>query len=429
MKAIHRERQQGVAYVWLAVILGALVAFTGLAVDTANMVWAGQQLQAAADAAALAGARRVRADQDLACSQAVLAASGNRVHAEFLTIDSEFDVDTGVFNRETGVFTLGSGYGETATPNAVRVTARRTAGSPSGQLPLFFGPIFELCGVNIQRTATAMIGGTTDAGIIVLNPFERDAFYVYGTPLLKVIGGLVHVNSDDSRATRIQGSTVECDADSVNIVGDFVTQGSPHIPHMNTGVDYLPDPLADLPVPEWNPADDLGTVSNSTGDISLSPGFYSGGISANGGNVTLDPGVYILDGAGLDITGNTNFYAEGCTFYITGSGSVELHGTGDCVISSPDPDVHSFDGADIYEGIGVFQDRANTNDALMVGTSLFDLEGTFYYPSAHLEVGGTSDAFGNQLIADTVDVYGTGSIVIDYDGRHPMMGTNVFLVQ
>jgi len=425
MKATHGERQDGVANVWLVLTLSALVAMTGLALDTANMVWSGFQLQAAADAAALAGARRVRDSQeDVARNQAVLAASGNTVQDEFLTIDGGADVEIGGFDRSTQMFTPG-----VASPNAVRVTARRTDDSLSGTLPLFFGPFLGVSSVNMQRTATAMIGGVTGAGIICLNPTDRDTLYVYGTPLLQVLGGLIQVNSDDGRAARIQGSSVECEADSINVTGDYNTNGSPVIPEMNTGVDPLPDPLAGLPDPPWDPADDLGTITNPSGDLNLSPGYYSGGISANGGSVTLDPGIYVLDGAGLDITGNCNFYADGVMFFITGTGIVNLHGTGDVVVSSPDPDVHSFVGADTYEGIGVFQDRTNANSSTVIGTSLLDLEGTYYFPSGHLEVGGTSDSFGNQLIADTIDVFGTGSMVINYDDRNPMLGTRVFLVQ
>jgi hypothetical protein len=163
--------------------------------------------------------------------------------------------------------------------------------------------------------------------------------------------------------------------------------------------------------------------------MTLSPGYYSGGITAEGGTTTLEPGIYILDGAGLDISGNASFYAEGCMFFITGTGSVSVDGTMDIVISSPDPDIHNFPGADTYAGIGIFQSRTNTNDALIVGTALVDLEGAYYFPSNHVDLGGTGDQIGNQFIADTLRVFGNGNLFIDYDGRFPAQGHKVILVQ
>ena len=98
-------------------------------------------------------------------------------------------------------------------------------------------------------------------------------------------------------------------------------------------------------------------------------------------------------------------------------------------MSSPDPEIHDFPGADTYAGIGIFQSRTNTNDSEIVGTGLVDLEGTYYFPSNHVDLGGTGDQMGNQFVADTLHVYGNGNLNIDYDGRFPSPGHKVTLVQ
>ena len=82
-----------------------------------------------------------------------------------------------------------------------------------------------------------------------------------------------------------------------------------------------------------------------------------------------------------------------------------------------------------YEGISFFQARDNTNDARIVGTGLMDLDGTLYFPSNHLDLTGTGDGFGNQLIANTIEISGTGDITIMYDGRNRAAGTTSFLVE
>ena len=57
-----------------------------------------------------------------------------------------------------------------------------------------------------------------------------------------------------------------------------------------------------------------------------------------------------------------------------------------------------------------------------------DLQGTYYFPTAHVEIGGTGIALGNQLIAWTLDMHGSGTFTIMYDGRFPVNGYKVWLV-
>ena len=209
------------------------------------------------------------------------------------------------------------------------------------------------------------------------------------------------------------------------MVGDYDLQGELH-----TGVPPIPDPLAYLPEPIWDEGSDLGEVRIVGGeDVTIGPGYYSGGIFINNGSLTLDPGIYILDGEGLNISGNATFLAEGVMFYVMGTGVVDMTGTNTVRITPPDPELYSYPGVDTYERVSIFQARDNTNDARIIGTSLMDLGGTLYFPSARLGLGGTGEGFGNQLIADMIDIFGTGELVINYDGNEPAVGNKVFLVE
>ena len=108
-------------------------------------------------------------------------------------------------------------------------------------------------------------------------------------------------------------------------------------------------------------------------------------------------------------------------FYITGDGVVNLGGTGELRITPPE--------LGLYEGMSIFQDRENTNDARIVGTNLMDLEGTLYFPKNHADLTGTGAGFGNQLIAWSMEVSGTGQILINYDGRYKSPGNKSYLVE
>lgn len=425
-----RHTEDGIANIWSVLILAVLVGFTALAVDVGFLVWVGQQLQIGADGAALAAVRHVRIDDTLARLAAVNIAyanmaAGNRI---FLSpnADNEAtgDIVVGRFRRDTPVPNFDP---DAKFPNAVRVVARRTDTSLGGPVPLHFARILGSAKANVARVAIAMIGGGTEAGLIVLDSKERHAFYAYGNVTLSVDGGAIQVNSTDEEAALFQGDIV-IDGSEVNMCGDYATRGHPVLPELNPGSDSVPDPLAYLPDPVWNPADDLGAVNILGGeDVVLTPGYYSGGIAINNGSLTLAPGIYVLDGVGLNITGG-DFYAEGVMFFIAGTGRVKILGNGEVHIVPPDPEVHGFPEATTYEDIAIFQARDNYCAGTIVGTALMDLEGTYYFPSNHIGLGGDATKFGNQFIVNTLEVFGNGNLTINYDGRNPAPGSDVFLV-
>ena len=429
-----KSRRRGIALIWVAILLIVLIAFLGLATDAAYLYWASYQLQNAADASALAGAQKVKWDVVAAHQAALDIALENSVGPDPVQLvpneanDPGGDIVIGRFVSETGEFIPGLG-----AHNAVKVVARRTDDSPGGPMSLFFGPVFGVDTVNLRRQATAIAGGGTGAGLIALDESARESLRVHGTVTLTVNDGAIQVNSNHSQAV-YAGGNVLIDAPVLNVCGDVrFVGGAQFTGELNTDAPPIPDPLAALTAPTWNPANDSGTISVTGGEtVNLEPGFYSGGISANNGVVTLAPGIYILDGDGLNITGNTIFTAEGVMFYITGTGTscLDLTGTGDIRVTPPDPGLYTYPDPQVntYVGVSIFQDRTNTNDSRIIGTSLLDLEGTLYFPKAHIELGGTGDGFGNQLIANTIEVGGTGTITIKYDGRFPSPGNKPFLV-
>jgi len=423
-------RNSGVANIWAAIILPMMVCFVGMAIDMGYMTWVGQQTQLCADASALAGAYYVQTDVDEARAAAVRIGLLNWAADAPMQLNlnsdnaPEGDIVVGRFDRDTMTFNP-----ESTTPNACQVRAKRTPDSLNGSVPLLFGPALNISVANLQRSAIAMVGGGTGAGLIVLSEHDRNSLSISGNVHLTVNDGAIQVNSDHAQGAYFGGS-IELMAEEINCVGDYRVTGSPVLPEdINTGCTLVPDPLAFLPDPAWDPADDLGTVSINGGMQTIQGGYYSGGISANGGTLTLEPGIYVVNGAGFNAGGNANIQALGVMFYIIGSGCLNLAGTGDIVLSPPDPDVHTFPGAATYEGVTVFQARGNTNPSRITGTSDMNLEGTFYFPSNQVYISGDSTQCGNQLVAYRLDISGNGDLTINYDGRFPAPGNHVFLVQ
>jgi len=508
-----------------------MVAFLGLAVDTSYVVRTIQELQIAADSAALAGAAQVKTDIDAARAQAKLLAFSNTAGmAEGQRYDVLLDLNTD--NLPEGDIVTGRWYrwdDNIADPphqagdfdisavvgiNAVKVVARRIDDEPEGDpvppgsvktsLPLLFGAVFGWDTVDLEVDATAMVVGSTGAGILVLCEHCECALQFGGNIELIVQPQAgyngdhsIVVNSDASgcspkkAAVCGSGGALEVYAPEINIHAEgsdsSCWSGQPTVPPLNPGSPRVPDPLADLPEPSIEDAEDLGCIGKSgctktcvggidngyhcTGSdncgggalcqdtpalcvggdnagqvcgssddcpsgsclttILARPGYYSGGfrMTSDDLNLVLDTGVYSLDAdngpeAGLVITGGNFDASSGVMLHIVGDGVVKLTGAGLIQITAITEPGH------LYEGVSIFQSRTNFADATIHGTtSMYLTGGTYYFPENHLDLGGTGIAVGNQLIAHTLYIHGNGAFTINYDGSNPAPGYVAFLVE
>src|SRR5205814_493698 len=142
MRMQHTHRR-GVVNVWVALTLFMLVALAGLACDTGWCVLVLGQLQAAADASALAGAKYVKSDQSLARRTAYDFAYYNTAAGHVVRLNENYgnsgnaDIVFGRYDRTAHLFTP-----TTTNPNAVKVIANRTSTGIDGNVPLVFGPAF-----------------------------------------------------------------------------------------------------------------------------------------------------------------------------------------------------------------------------------------------------------------------------------------------
>jgi Flp pilus assembly protein TadG len=437
---IVQPKRQGIAFIWAIIFLLTLILVLGLTLDTAKVFLVSHQLQNAADAAALAGVRVIKEDPNGARQIAMDIALANFADGDNVQLgenignDPNGDIVLGRYTMSTSTFT--SVYNK--TPNALKVVARRTNTSLGGSVPLNFGPIVEVDTANVSRFAIAKVSGGTGAGLIALSPDET-GLRLSGGINLDVNDGAIQINSEIDPPVIVSGSSGNIDADEINIVSEYELKGDwPE----NVDVDYeqppIPDPLAWMDPPTWDEAEDK---SPSPGELidanyielhpgSLSPGYYSGGFRFTRGDVVLEPGIYILDGSstgqksGLYINGG-NFTAEGVMFYIIGDGVVYLGGNGEIIITELFP----MDSGEYYEGMSIFQARDNYNDATIIGNNTMDLTGTLYFPENHVELGGIGIGLGNQFIADTIWMHGTGTFTINYDGRNMAAGGSVYLVE
>jgi len=307
-----------------------------------------------------------------------------------------------------------------------------------------------------------MCAGGTGAGLIALAPYDT-GLYMNGNFTLDVStidpalpsDGEIQVNSESWNAVDIDGNSTQVEGSAMNITGgiDISNNYDIGVPY-STGVPPIPDPLAWLEPPTWDPAGDLtaetklrigdaspGTRIEITGPQAdgspheFYPGYYSGGFYINSNDslanpsAHFNPGVYIIGGssspgelAGLVTYGGSYVVSDEAMFYITGDGLLDIHGNGG-IIATPPTDGY-------YKDVTIFQDRANTNEAYINGTADLDLDGTLYFPSTDpVNIRGGGWGFGNQLIGYRFDIRGQGIVGIQYDGRNRAPVTASFLVE
>jgi hypothetical protein len=213
-----------------------LFLFVGLSLDMGKLALNVNQLQNAADAAALAGAQVVKGQspgvtrqrahdiglQNVADRFAVtLRTTPSPQEDPFPADDSLYDIVVGRWVKYNSTFlpTLDA-------PNAVKVIARRkvalaNVGAPP--LQLTFGPIVGVNTTNAAREAIAFCNSSGGAGLIVLSDLPVQGVEIGATADIDIDGGGIHINStsmgnNNSAGAWIHGSPV-IDAGFLNVVG------------------------------------------------------------------------------------------------------------------------------------------------------------------------------------------------------------------
>jgi Flp pilus assembly protein TadG len=166
---------KGAVSVIVAMLMTVLIGFAALAVDTAYVFLIKNELQNAADAAALAGAGALYndvggPDWDRARSQAERIAQFNKVARESIRIAQ---IEVGYFSEASS----GSGGSLLLNPEriddaaAVRVTVSKSEGNNAGPIRPFFAAVIGTDQVSIGASATGVVRIPSSANKGELFPF------------------------------------------------------------------------------------------------------------------------------------------------------------------------------------------------------------------------------------------------------------------
>jgi len=358
------DSRGGIA-ITLAIFLPILLAALGMAADYAYMVLIRTNLQKAADAAAIAGAREIPLSKNsitrvksAALSYAAYALTGDSAQSDMQLAGLDYHVQAELVGTLSGVkvdiredwtpffahFLLAD-----ITPVAVSATARYVGSS-------------NICVLGLAGSGRAV-------------NIDRDG---------RLTGNNCGVFSDSTDA---DGNTF----DSGTIVkASIICSASGNSIQRSASVD--PTPLSDCPIvqdPLANRQPPTVGGCMETGlrltDIkkTISPGVYCGGLLIDGtSNVTLEPGTYIMKDGGLTVAGTAQVTGAGVSVFITGTKPGKILFTMQSHISLAAPEEGPMAGILIFEdrNLGMALKHRITSDDARV------LLGTIYMPVGDLVI-------------------------------------------
>lgn len=274
-----------------------------------------------------------------------------------------------------------------------------------------FGPA---TGVTVSEMALV----SNNIGILLLDPTGAGAFTSSGSGNVSITGGgdLI-INSNNSRAGTESGSGT-ISAAAIDVTGNLAHSGSGGFVGPVQSEPAYADPLATLAAPTPSgPTFNNTTISSKT--VTLSPGTYVGGIHISGNSkVTLLPGIYILQGGGMTVSGNSSVTGAGVMIYNTpnsGGDEIDFSGASSITLSA------MTSGA--YQGIVFFQNRtSHTTMLLGSGDVTVNLTGVVYAPGAPIVASGSgsisiqgdaANGISGALIADDLSLSGDVRLTVN----------------
>ncbi len=400
--------RSGVIVVMFALMLPILIGFIGLGVEVGFWYKERRDMQAAADAAALAGAYELAEDR-----------------ASNIGTVAQREAENNGWSSGSGTITTRSfPFNGTfpASPSAYSADAETVQVALTRQVSLMFAGYFLGSGASITVNTKAVgksIAGASTACVLALGSglgAGASAITASGGASVTMSGCTIATNSTNSAAIKLSGGgtiTADCVYSSGGVSGTPTTTACSGAKENQPAVS---DPYADIPVPSFsacsNPADKYSLTGSSSDTID--PGVYCSISSSSSGTLTLNAGTYNLDGGDFKVSGSGNVSATGGVTIVLGDssgagncGNVSITGGGEIDMTAPT--------SGTYAGILFFRHSSctSTGQAMaFTGNADSTVVGAIYSPSKALNVTGGTSIAGSclQLIANEIAFSGSGTI-------------------
>ncbi len=384
----HPYHRRAISIIAIVVALPILLGCLVLAIDVGQLGVLPAEVQATADAGALAGAETLRNGAWDEVETRTLAIIQSNQLAQGFDAPGDQTIEIGMWDTAAKTFTA-MDPADASSANSVRVVSVRN------QAPLFFAVVLGAATTDVSREAVALITPSCN-GIWALDSIT--------------IPGSVWIDSFDSTEGPYNAGTAYQNGDACSN-GDITVSGS---------ADIHGDVLADNVVINGGSANITGIVESSIdtiatpvidfGDVATDNDNGTMGLTANGLNplwwgfnhvhlfgndsLTLAPGTYFFkhlklrDQAVLTLTGPTMIYIDG---------NLGLDASSSTVINTTQ------NPADLTVYVSGSQVKLNGNA---------EFYGAILAPNATMKLTGNADFYGN-VIANTIEFGGNFDFHVD----------------
>lgn len=410
----RRRSQRGQVVVLFAIFALGLFGFAALAFDLSLTMGDRRNLQADADAAAIAAAYEYKTGPSV---------SSQRVHfiaMQYLQKPLGFTLPTGscasVAACPAGTYTVGAYSVTLADPALNRLDL-----SISHQEPAIFGSIIGAGGVTAGSSARATQPYVSPCGMCVLaSGSVPDAFTIQANGGVTVSGAGFMDNSTSASAAHLMasGGLSVAAPYSIGIApgGGWIRDSSGTFSPTPVSQPPVSDPLAGVPLPTTPITCMAGPMSGTA-----NPGCYTT-LGGGAGLLTLNPGTYIitqqlnLGDFGVSGTGVTIYFA--CSSWPSPCASggqlgagVVAGGAGSLNISAP-----AAGSGEPYPGMAIFFDRNNTGQLTLESNGSATITGTVYAASGTLNTQGTGGyTINGTVVVRTALLQSNGAVNLTYD--------------
>ena len=221
--------------------------------------------------------------------------------------------------------------------------------------------------VTVRSLASCSGSAAPTMPMLVLDPTGAKSFWV-SNGTLALTTAPVQVNSNSTTAAVVEGAGSAATA-TVKAVGG--SSGS-FSPAAKVGGSPVADPFGSVPEPSK-----LGLITNtqsaytpnSSGKITLNPGYYPNGIYVSDGNVTMNPGLYYVEGGNVWINTTGTVNGNNVTIFHNGSNAgaqlATSYGLNVGICLCPQDNNYTFTAptSGPYAGISFFQGANRTGQA------------------------------------------------------------------
>jgi len=391
-----RASASGGMAVSFAIMLPVVLAALGLASDYAMMTKVRNDLQQAADAAALAGAREI----PLSMVKTDQVESAVRSFAAYAL--SKGKDSTGSKLEEMNI-TLKVDVVDDFSAVQVRISEAWTP---------FFAHFLDASITPINVRAKARLVGRNNICVLGLAAsntavlLDRDA---------RLTGNNCGVFSNSTGSAGLQID--EGVAASVSIIcsaGGAKINSSNISPMPITDCPPVEDPLAQRPMPSVGSCDHQSLVLKDVAKT-IDPGVYCGGLEIAGASaVTLNPGVYVMKDGGFTVAGKASISGDGVGLFFTGK-ACKLLFTANSHVSLKAPEKGSMAGLLVMEDRKLpvkLKHRITSDDARV-------LLGTIYLPVGGLLVDAKQPVADKSaytaIVAQTIELSDGPNLVLNAD--------------